>query len=176
MKLESIIPNKDIDSVKEDLNVNTFSLEEKKEEMSDVLTEKEKKSITDLFLYLLIRKNYSYAISEEELKKIKDKVDSALKNFFSDSNQIEKIKYKMFFGNFLVYQNRLYTEKQFKLITNESFTKLFIITKNSLMISPILFNRVIDDKVYFFYKLFTLISFLLLNNSAFNPAVCSIAD
>ena len=154
-----IIPNKDIDSVKEDLNVNTFSLEEKKEEMSDVLTEKEKKSITDLFLYLLIRKNYSYAISEEELKKIKDKVDSALKNYFSDSNQIEKIKYKMFFGNFLVYQNRLYTEKQFKLITNDTFDKLFIITKNSLSISPILFNGVINDKVFLFYKLYTLISF-----------------
>lgn len=152
-----IIPNKDIDSIKEDLNVNQFSIEEKKND--DVITEKERKSITDLFLYLFIRKTYNYAISEEEHKKIKDKVDNTFKTFFCDSNQLDNIKYKKYFGNFLIFQNRLYTEKQFKLITNESFTKLFIITKNSLMISPILFNRVIDDKVYFFYKLFTLISF-----------------
>ena len=156
-----IIPNKDISNESNNNNkeICQFSIED--DTVEEVLTDHEKKNISDLFLLLFIKKSYNYELTEREKekeRKKKERIKETYATCFTESS--ETLKYKLYFGNFLIYRNQLYSEKHFKLISLEAFDKLYYITKNSLM-TKLIYTESFDkkDKYLLYYKLYTTVAF-----------------
>ena len=155
-----IIPNKDISNESNNnKEICQFSIED--DTVEEVLTDHEKKNISDLFLLLFIKKSYNYELTEREKekeRKKKERIKETYATCFTESS--ETLKYKFYFGNFLIYRNQLYSEKHFKLISLEAFDKLYYITKNSLM-TKLIYTESFDkkDKYLLYYKLYTIVAF-----------------
>lgn len=154
-----IIPNKDFSNETNNKEIGQFSLED--DSVEEVLCDQDKKNVSDLFLLLFIKKTYNYELTEREKekeRKKKERIKETYSTCFTESP--ETLKFKWYFGNFLIYRNQLYLEKHFKLISSETFNKLYYITKNSLM-TKLFYTESLEkqEKYLVYYKLYTIVAF-----------------